>query len=256
MANWTWFHRLGSPKWFYEKSGGWLKWLVPLTVVVLIVGLVWGLAVAPPDAKQGNSMRIFYVHVPSAMLAMAGFYLMAIAGAIGLIWKMKLGFIAMKSAAPVGAALTAMALITGAIWGKPTWGTYWIWDAKLTSMLILFFLYLGVIALQEAYSDKEAGAKAGAVLSLVGTVNVPIIYFAAEWWHTLHQPATFKIDGKFAMDPSMAWPFWVMIAGFYGFYATVLIISMRNEVLYRERRTGWVRALLGKPGASELAGGR
>ncbi|MCV6605461.1 MAG: heme ABC transporter permease [Porticoccaceae bacterium] len=247
MANWTWFHRLGSPKWFYERSSSWLKWLVPLTVLVLLTGLVWGLAIAPPDAKQGNSMRIFYIHVPSAMLSLAGFYLMAIAGAVGLIWRMKLAFVAMQCSAPIGAALTAIALITGAIWGKPTWGTYWVWDAKLTSMLILFFLYLGVMALQEAYSDMQAGAKASAVLALVGTVNIPIIYKAADWWNTLHQPATFKFTEKSSIDPSMAWPFWVMIVGFYGFFAVVLFLRMRNEILYRERRTQWVQALLGKP---------
>ena len=244
MSKWAWFHRLGSPKWFYERSGIWLKWLVPLAVIVLLTGLVWGLAIAPPDAKQGNSMRIIYVHVPSAMLSLAGFYLMAIAGVVGLIWKMKLAFIGMKAAAPVGAALTAIALITGAIWGKPTWGTYWIWDAKLTSMLILFFLYLGVMALQEAYSDKEAGAKASAVLALVGTINTPIIYKAADWWNTLHQPATFKITENSSIDSSMAWPFWIMVIGFYAFFAVLMFARMRNEILYRERRTRWVQALV------------
>ena len=148
MADWTWFHRLGSPKWFYEKTNSWMPWLVMLTAVLLIVGTVWGLAFAPEDAKQGNSYRIIFIHVPSAFLALVCYYVMAIAGAIVMIWKMKLADMVMKSCATIGAALTFMALATGAIWGKPTWGTWWVWDARITSMLVLFFLYLGVIALR------------------------------------------------------------------------------------------------------------
>jgi len=164
---WSLFHKFGSPPWLYRLSGSILRWLLPITVVALVVGTVWGVLFTPPDFRQGNSYRIIYIHVPAAVVALAGYYVMAIAGAVSLIWRMKMADVAMRASAPVGAALTFVALVTGSIWGKPTWGTYWVWDARITSMLILFFLYLGVVALYEAYENKELAAKACAVLSLV-----------------------------------------------------------------------------------------
>ncbi|PCJ93008.1 MAG: heme ABC transporter permease [Porticoccaceae bacterium] len=241
---WQWFYRLGSPRWFYQTSGKWLPWLSILAAILLLVGLVWSLGFAPEDAKQGHSFRIIYIHVPASFLALAGYYVMAIAGAIGLIWKMKLADMVMKSAAPIGAILTFIALITGAIWGKPTWGTYWIWDARITSMLVLFFLYLGVIALQYSYASQDAAGKAGAVLSLVGMVNIPIIYKSVDWWYTLHQPATIKLTEAPSMHPDMFQPLLVMILGFYCFYAVVLILNTRVEILHRERRTRWVQDMV------------
>lgn len=241
---WTWFHRLGSPRWFYHTTSRWLPWLSLITGALLITGLVWGLAFAPEDARQGNSFRIIYLHVPASVLALAGYYVMAIAGAVGLIWKMKLAFIVMRSAAPLGAALTFIALFTGAVWGKPTWGTYWVWDARITSMLILLFLYLGVLALKNAYNSFEAANKASAILSLVGTVNIPIIYKSVDWWQTLHQPATIKFTSAPSMHPDMFAPLMVMIIGFYCFYALVLILYSRAEVLQREQKSSWVRALV------------
>lgn len=241
---WTWFHRLGSPRWFYHTTSRWLPWLSLITGALLITGLVWGLAFAPEDARQGNSFRIIYLHVPASVLALAGYYVMAIAGAVGLIWKMKLAFIVMRSAAPLGAALTFIALFTGAVWGKPTWGTYWVWDARITSMLILLFLYLGVLALKNAYNSFEAANKASAILSLVGTVNIPIIYKSVDWWQTLHQPATIKFTSAPSMHPDMFAPLVVMIIGFYCFYALVLILYSRAEVLQREQKSSWVRALV------------
>ncbi|HSB96386.1 MAG TPA: heme ABC transporter permease [Spongiibacteraceae bacterium] len=238
------FHKLGSPRWFYRISGKWLPWLALLTAVLLIGGSVWGLLYAPQDFRQGNSFRIIYIHVPASMLAMAGYVLMAICGAISLIWRMKLAEVAMKCAAPIGAALTFLALITGSIWGKPTWGTWWVWDARITSVLVLFFLYMGVIALYEAFENKQAAAKACAVLSLVGVVNIPIIYWSVEWWFSLHQPATLKIIGKSTMALSMLYPLLVMMIGFYCFYALVLFLHMRSEILQRERSTQWVRDLI------------
>lgn len=248
MKQWftRWFHRLGSPRWFYEASGGWLPWLAIAAALLLLLGTIWGLGFAPQDAKQGNSFRIIYIHVPASFLALAGYYVMAIAGAIGLIWKMKLSHMVMKSAAPIGAALTVIALFTGAVWGKPTWGTYWVWDARITSMLILLFLYLGVIALQYSYSGKDMANKASAVLALVGTVNIPIIYKSVDWWYSLHQPATLKLTKAPSMHPDMLYPLLVMIVGFYVFYALVLILNTRAEILHRERKTQWVRALLAK----------
>lgn len=240
---WQWFHRLGSPRWFYEKTNAWIPWLAVISISLLVTGAVWGLAFAPEDFKQGNSYRIIYLHVPASFLALAGYYTMAISGAVGLIWKMKLADMVMKCAAPIGAVLTFLALVTGAIWGKPTWGTWWVWDARITSMLVLLFLYLGVMALQEAFQNQDTANKASAILALVGTVNIPIIYKSVDWWYTLHQPATIKFTSKSTIDPSMLYPLMVMVAGFYVFYALVLLMRTRSEILARERKTRWVQEL-------------
>jgi heme exporter protein C len=242
-VNWQWFHRLGSPRWFYEKTGRWLPWLAALTALLMAIGLVWGLAFAPMDSKQGNSFRIIYIHVPVSFLALAGYYIMAIGGAVGWIWKMKLADMVMKSAAPIGAALTFLALVSGAIWGKPTWGTYWVWDARITSMLVLFFLYLGVMALQASFTNQQQAARASAILALVGTVNIPIIYKSVDWWYTLHQPATIKLTSAPSMHPDMFYPLLVMIVATYCFYALVLVLFTRAEIVNRERQTSWVKAL-------------
>lgn len=243
---WTFFHKLGSPPWLYGISGAILRVLLPLTLLGLLAGAVWGVLFTYPDFRQGNSYRIIYIHVPSAVVALAGYYVMAIAGAVSLIWRMKMADIAMKSCAPIGAALTFIALVTGAIWGKPTWGTWWVWDARITSMLILLFLYLGVIALYEAYDNKEAAGKACAVLSLVGTVNIPIIYKSVDWWYSLHQPATIKFTEQSTIHPSMFYPLLLMIVCFYALFTCALLMNMRGEILHRERRTKWVRKLAGE----------
>ncbi|WP_353408660.1 heme ABC transporter permease [Pseudoteredinibacter isoporae] len=243
---WQWFHRLGSPKWFYEKTNAWMPWLLSISLLMIVSGSIWALGFAPMDAKQGNSYRIMYLHVPASIVAMAAYYVMAVAGAIGLIWKMKLSYMVMKVAAPIGAVLTAMALFTGAVWGKPTWGTYWVWDARLTSVLILLFLYLGVIALQEAFREQEVADKASAILSLVGTVNIPIIYKSVDWWFTLHQPASIKMTSS-SIAPEMLYPLLGMITGFYIFFTWALLAATRSEILQREMKTNWVKhALLNK----------
>jgi len=244
--NWVWFYRLGSPLWFYQTTTRWLPWLGLLAFILLTIGLVWGLGFAPQDAKQGNSFRIIYMHVPASFLALAGYFLMATAGAIGLIWKMKLSYMVMKAAAPIGAALTFLALFTGAVWGKPTWGSYWVWDARITSMLILLFLYFGVLALQYAFHNEEASNKASAILALIGTVNIPIIYKSVDWWYTLHQPSTIKLTSAPSMHPDMFQPLLVMILGFYCFYIVALCLFTRVEILRRERKTGWVGDLVGE----------
>ena len=243
QLKWQWFHRLGSPRWFYQTTGKWLPLLALITAVLLVVGSIWGLGFAPQDARQGNSFRIIYIHVPMSVLALAGYYVMAIAGAVALIWKIKLADMVMVSAAPLGATLTFLALLTGAIWGKPTWGTYWVWDARITSMLVLLFLYLGVIALNRAFTSRDTAYKACAILSLVGTVNIPIIYKSVDWWYTLHQPATIKLTGASSIHPDMLKPLIVMIAGFYCFYALILVLNTRAEILSRERRASWVKQL-------------
>jgi heme exporter protein C len=240
---WTLFHKFGSPPWLYRLSGSILRWLLPLTLLALVGGAVWGVLFTPPDFRQGNSYRIIYIHVPAAVVALAGYYVMAIAGAISLIWRMKMADVAMRATAPVGAALTFVALVTGSIWGKPTWGTWWVWDARITSMLILLFLYLGVIALYEAYENKALASKACAVLSLVGTVNIPIIYKSVDWWYSLHQPASIKFTGGTTIDPSMLYPLLWMIVAFYALFTCCLLLNMRAEILERESRTAWVRRL-------------
>jgi len=238
---WSWFHKLGSPRWFFEISGRWIRPVGWLTFLLLVVGTVWGLAFAPADYQQGNSFRIIYIHVPTAALAQSCYVLMALAGAIGLIWKMKLANIAAKAMAPIGASLTFLALVTGAIWGQPTWGTWWVWDARLTSMLVLLFLYFGVIALHSSFTDRDQAGKAAALLSIVGVVNIPIIKYSVEWWNTLHQPATFKLTEAPAMPASMWLPLLVMVLAFYLLFALLVVRRMRVEIISREWRTQWVR---------------
>lgn len=240
--NWTWFHKLGSPKWFYEISGRCLPWLAVAAVLLLVVGSVWGLAFAPPERYQGNSYRIIFIHVPAAFLAQSCYLMLAVAGLVSLVWKMKVADIALQQAAPVGAWMTVIALITGAIWGKPTWGSWWVWDARLTSMLILLFLYFGVIALGHAITNRESSAKACAVLAIVGVVNIPIIKYSVEWWTSLHQPASFTVTGKASMPSEMWLPLLIMVIAFYCFFGVVLLMRMRLEVLRREARSSWVRA--------------
>jgi heme exporter protein C len=223
-----------------------MPWLGLLALLVLLIGTAWGLGFAPMDSKQGNSYRIIYIHVPSAFLALAGYYVMAFAGAIGLIWKMKLSYMVMRSAASIGAAFTFVSLVTGAVWGKPTWGTWWVWDARITSMLILMFLYLGVIALHNAYRGRGIADKASAILGLAGMINIPIIYKSVDWWFTLHQPATLKLIGESSIDASMAYPLLVMIAGFYLLYSFLLLHWIRAEILQREQKTRWVESLFSK----------
>ncbi len=239
-----WFYQLASPKWCYDILGMLSPWLGLAALILLSVGVVWGLVFAPPDYQQGNSYRIIYIHVPSAILAQSCFMLMAVAGAIGMIWKMKVAHIVAKSAAPIGASMTIIALSTGAIWGKPTWGAWWVWDARLTSMLILFFLYIGIIALYSAFENKASGDQAAAILSLVGIVNIPIIKYSVEWWNTLHQPASFTLTKKPAMPPEMWLPLLVMVLGYYCFFAFVLIGRTRIELLEREQKSGWVSAII------------
>ncbi len=239
-----WFYQLGSPRWFYNISGKLIPGFAIAAVVLLVVGSVWGLAFAPADYQQGNSFRIIYVHVPSAVLAQSCYILMAIAGAISLIWKMKVADMVAKSCAPIGATMAILALATGAIWGKPTWGAWWVWDARLTSMLILLFLYIGVYTLHHAIENEISAGQAAAVLSLVGVVNIPIIKYSVEWWNTLHQPSTFTLTEKPTMPPEMWMPLLVMVLGFYCFFAVVLMLRTRLEILQREKRASWVQPLL------------
>ncbi len=228
------FYRLASPNYFFQQSGRLLPWLAMVTFLLFTTGLVWGLAFAPADYQQGNGFRIMYVHVPAAVFSMSVYVAMAVAGGIGLIWRLKVAAMVARSCAPIGAAFTFLALATGSLWGKPMWGAWWVWDARLTSELILLFLYLGYMALQEAIEERDTADRAGAVLALVGLINIPIIHYSVEWWYTLHQGATILKLGKPSIAPAMLWPLLLMLAA-YGLLALlVVLLRTRNEVLERK----------------------
>ncbi len=245
---WSFFHRLASPKHFYQFAGTLIPWLGWSTLILFIVGIYLGLFVAPTDYQQGESYRIIYIHVPAAWMSMFVYMVMAISGGIGLIWKMKMADIVASSAAPLGAAFTILALVTGSLWGKPMWGTWWIWDARLTSELILLFLYLGFIALQSAIEDRRTAANACAVLALVGVVNIPIIHYSVEWWNTLHQGATVTRFDKPAMATSMLIPLLTMFLAFKLYFGLTLLMRSRVEILERERDTSWVKEMIVESG--------
>ena len=238
---WTFIHRFASPPYFYAFAGRLLPWLGWITVGLLAGGLISGLVLAPADYQQGESYRIIFIHVPSAWMSLFIYMVMAVSGGIGLIWRIKLAEIVSTVSAPIGASFAFIALATGSLWGKPMWGTYWVWDARLTSELVLLFLYLGVIALNSAIEDPRKGARASAILALVGVVNIPIIHFSVEWWNTLHQGATVSRMGAPAIHLSMLIPLLTMALAFKLYYASVLLIRTRSLVLYRERNSAWVR---------------
>ena len=241
---WKFFHKLSSPKYYYEWSGKWLPWLGSLTIILMAIGLYWGLVIAPTDYQQGESYRIIFIHVPAAWMSMFVYVVMAVAGFIALVWKTKISEIVVSECAVIGAVFTALALITGMLWGKPTWGTYWQWDARLTSELILLFLYLGVIAIYSAIEDDRVAAKAASVLAIVGVINIPIIHFSVTWWNSLHQPNMEIVSESPSMHPSMLYPLLVMAVAFKVYFGWLLIIRMRNEILSRERSTNWVKKLI------------
>jgi heme exporter protein C len=224
-------HRFANPARFMRLSAAVLPWCAAASVVLLGTGLYLALLVAPPDYQQGEAVRIMFVHVPAAMMSSAVYALLALASAIAIIWRHPLADIAAQSAAPLGAAFTLLCLVTGSLWGVKMWGTWWVWDARLTSVLVLFFLYLGYIALVNAFDEPTRGARAGAILALVGVVNLPIIKFSVDWWNTLHQPASIIRLGGPTIAAAMLWPLLVMVLGFALFFVTVLLIRMRTALL-------------------------
>ena len=237
------FHKMASPRYFYNIAGRLIPWFGVSCLLFMLAGLYYGLIVAPPDYQQGDSYRIMFIHVPAAWMSMFVYVVMAGAGLIGLVWHIKLAEMIAISSATVGASFTFLALVTGSLWGKPMWGTWWVWDARLTSELILLFLYLGVIALYNAVDDKRTAARATAILALVGVVNIPIIHFSVEWWNTLHQGSTVTKLGAPSIDISMLIPLLLMAVAFKLYYALVVLMRARCEVLERERNTQWVREL-------------
>lgn len=240
-----WFHRMGSPPSFYAISGRLIPWLAWIALAFIVAGLYGGLVKAPADYQQGDSFRIIYVHVPSAWLSLFVYVVMAVAGAISLIWRIKLADVIVLASAPIGASFTFIALVTGSLWGKPMWGTWWVWDARITSELILLFLYLGVIALYNAIENRVTAGRAAALLALVGVVNIPIIHYSVEWWNTLHQgPTVTKFDSP-SIHTSMLIPLLLMTLGFKAYYGLALLLRARCEVLEREKRSRWVEQMLG-----------
>jgi heme exporter protein C len=237
---WKALLKLASFKHFYRFSGKLLPWLAAITLVLFAIGLYWGLVVAPVDYQQKDSYRIIYIHVPAAWMSLFVYIIMAIASATHLVWKTKLSEVIATQCAPIGAVFTVIALFTGAIWGQPTWGTWWVWDARLTSELILLFLYLGYIALHSAIEDQATAARAAAILAIVGVVNIPIIHYSVDWWFSLHQSASVSISKGSSLHPSMLWPLMVMATAFKFYFATVLLMRTRNEILERDQQAKWV----------------
>jgi heme exporter protein C len=229
-------HRFANPLRYQRLADAVLPWAGGLAVVLTVVGLYLALFVAPPDYQQGEAYRIMFVHVPAAWMALMVYGMMAVASVVGLGWRHPLAEIAARAAAPIGAAFTAIALVTGSLWGKPMWGTFWVWDARLTSVLILFFLYLGYMALHDAFDDPARGARAAAILCLVGSVNLPIIKVSVDWWNTLHQPSSIlRAEGP-AIHPSMLAPLLVMFGAFLCYFVAVHILRTRAEMTERRIR--------------------
>jgi len=228
--------RLANPNRFMHWSGKLLPWCAVSTALLLAIGTWLALFVAPADYQQGEAVRIMYVHVPAAWMASFVYAVMAISSAVALIWRHPVADIAARESAPLGAGFTLLCLVSGSLWGEPMWGTWWVWDARLTSVLVLFFLYLGYIALVNAFDEPTRGARAGAILALVGAVNLPIIKFSVDWWNTLHQPASvFRIGGP-TIDPAMLWPLLIMAVGFTFFYVTLLLVRMRSALMAAKLR--------------------
>ncbi|MGQ0287004.1 heme ABC transporter permease [Pasteurellaceae bacterium 22721_9_1] len=240
---WKWLHPYAKPETQYHLCGKFVPFFAFLTLVLLGVGTVWGLAYAPADYQQGNSFRIMYIHVPAAIWSMSLYVSMAIAGVIGLVWQIKQAHLSIIAMAPIGAVFNFLALATGAIWGKPMWGTWWVWDARLTSSLILFFLYLGVMALYSAFQDRSTGMKAAAILSIVGVINIPIIHFSVEWWNTLHQGASITKFEKPSIATPMLIPLIFNIFGFMAMSIWLTLVRYRNALLQEDMKRPWVKDL-------------
>jgi heme exporter protein C len=238
-----WFHKFGSPPHFYRIAGKWLPWLAGIFAILLVCGLYGGLILAPADYQQGESYRIIFIHVPAAWMSLFIYVVMAFCGVVIMVWRMKLAEVVLISSAPIGASFTFLALATGSLWGKPMWGTWWVWDARLTSELILLFLYLGVIGLHSAIDDKRVASRAVAILAIVGVVNIPIIHYSVEWWNSLHQGPTVTKFDKPSIHWSMLVPLLLMALAFQVYYVLSLFQRCRAELLQRERNSKWVEEL-------------
>ncbi len=242
--SWTWFHRLASPPYVYALARRLTPWFGWLSGLLILAGLYGGLVLAPPDYQQGDGFRIIYVHAPSAWMSLMVYTTMAVAAAVGLIWRMKVAHAVAASCAPIGASFTFAALVTGSLWGAPMWGTWWQWDPRLTSELILLFLYLGYMGLRSSIEDTPRADRASAVLAVVGIVNVPVIHYSVTWWNSLHQAPTVMRLGRPAIPAAMLVPLLVMLLAFTLFFVAVLLVRLRGEILSRERAASWIREVL------------
>jgi heme exporter protein C len=239
-TRWLWFHKLGSPPHAYRIAGLFRPWLFGGSMALIALALFGGLVLAPPDYQQKDAFRIIYVHAPSAIMSLQIYVVMAIAAAIGLIWRMKLAHAAAAACAPLGMWFTILGLATGSIYGKPMWGTWWEWDPRITSMLIQLFLYMGYMALRSSFDDTARADRASAVLAIVGVVNVPIVKYSVVWWNSLHQAPTISKIGRPAIELSMGWPLYVMVLAFMLYFGAYLCDALRSEILKRERNASWL----------------
>jgi heme exporter protein C len=242
--SWTWFHRLASPPYVYAFAARLTPWFAWPAALCILGGLWGGLVLAPPDYQQGDGFRILYVHAPSAWMSLMVYTTMAIAAGVGLIWRIKVAHAVAASCAPIGASFTFAALVTGALWGEPMWGTYWQWDPRLTSELVLLFLYLGYMGLRAGIEDTQRADRASALLAVVGVVNVPIIHYSVVWWNSLHQAPSVMRLAKPTMPSSMLVPLLLMLLGFTLYFVAVLLVRLRGEVLGRERTASWIREVV------------
>jgi heme exporter protein C len=238
--------RYSSPQTFYPLAGRLIPWFGAAAAVLALIGLYIGFFVAPTDFQQGEAYRIIFIHVPAAWMSMFIYLVMAGYCALGLALNARLSFMMASALAPTGALFTALALVTGSLWGKPTWGTYWVWDARLTSELVLFFLYLGFLSLTASIDDPRRADRAGAILALVGVVNIPIVYFSVQWWNTLHQGASVSLTRAPTMAATMLLGMLVMTAAFWMYSIAVALLRVRSVILEREHAAQWVRELAGE----------
>jgi heme exporter protein C len=232
----SFLHRFANPGRFLRLSARVQPWLTTAAFVLTIGGLGWGLFFSPADWQQGDAVRIMYVHVPAAWLASAGYMALAACSVLSLVWRHPLADLAAAEIGPVGASVTAICLASGSLWGKPMWGAWWVWDARLTSVLVLFFLYLGHVALLRAFDEPQRGYRAAAILALVGAVDLPIIKFSVQWWNTLHQPASITLTGAPTMSLSMLWPLLVSAIGFSFGFAAIVMARLRAALMEQRLR--------------------
>ncbi|MGB3269845.1 MAG: heme ABC transporter permease [Rhodanobacter sp.] len=245
MSDWIplWLHKLGSPPTFYRFAGALQPWAMTLALLLGAIALYGGLVLAPADYQQGDAYRIIFIHVPSAWMSMFIYAVMGVASFVALVWRIKLAEVVAMQSAPIGAAFTFITLVTGSLWGKPMWGTWWTWDARLTSELVLLFLYLGVIGLYHAFEDRRQGARAAGFLAIIGVINVPIVHFSVNWWNTLHQGSTVNVFGQSKMAWDMLWPLLTMTLATKFYYVASLFRRARTDLLDMEGGKDWVRRI-------------
>ena len=238
-----WFHKIGSPPRFYRIASALAPWCYGIALIIGAVGLYGGLVLAPSDYQQGDAYRIIFIHVPTAWMSLFAYFFMAVNAFIALVWRIKLSEVMAMASAPIGAAFTFITLVSGSLWGKPMWGTWWSWDARMTSELVLLFLYFGVIGLYHAIEDRRQAARAAGFLALIGVVNLPIVHFSVNWWNTLHQGSTVRLLGPSKIDPAMLWPLLLMALATHIWFFGSLLMRTRNGLLELDSGKDWARAI-------------